>query len=72
MSDILKQIKRLVIETDETRFHIDGEPLEISGKVVVRIKKEVLKVLKTPGNKYYSPIVTFFFSSTIINLRKLN
>jgi len=43
--------KEIVIETDETRFHIDGEPLDISGKVVVKIKKEVLKVLKTKRNK---------------------
>jgi len=46
-----KTDKEIVIETDETRFHIDGEPLEISGKVVIRIKKEVLKVLKTTGYK---------------------
>jgi diacylglycerol kinase (ATP) len=44
--------KEIIIETKETRFHIDGEPLKISGKVVVRIKKEVLKVLKTPFNKF--------------------
>jgi diacylglycerol kinase (ATP) len=44
--------KEIVIETDETRFHIDGEPLEISGKVVIRIKREVLKVLRTSGYKY--------------------
>jgi diacylglycerol kinase (ATP) len=44
--------KEIVIETNETRFHIDGEPLKISGKVVVKIKKEVLKVLKTPYNKF--------------------
>jgi diacylglycerol kinase (ATP) len=43
--------KEIVIETDETRFHIDGEPLKISGEVVVRIKREVLKVLKTTRNK---------------------
>jgi diacylglycerol kinase (ATP) len=43
--------KEIVIETEETRFHIDGEPLKISGKVVVRIKREVLKVLKTARNK---------------------
>ncbi len=43
--------KEIVIETDETRFHIDGEPIKISGKVVVRIKREVLKVLKTRRNK---------------------
>ena len=47
-----KTDKEIVIETDETRFHIDGEPLEISGKVVIRIKKEVLKVLKTTGYKF--------------------
>jgi len=44
--------KEIVIETNETRFHIDGEPLTISGKVVVKIKKKVLKVLKTPYNKF--------------------
>ena len=44
--------KEIVIETDESRFHIDGEPFKISGKVVVKIKKEVLKVLKTPHNKF--------------------
>lgn len=46
--------KEIVIETAETRFHIDGEPLEISGKVVVRLKKEVLKVLKTAHSKVKS------------------
>jgi diacylglycerol kinase (ATP) len=44
--------KEIVIETDETRFHIDGEPLKITGKVFVKINKEVLKVLKTPHNKF--------------------
>jgi diacylglycerol kinase (ATP) len=48
----IKTDKELIIETTETRFHVDGEPLEISGKVVVRIKKNVLKVLKTSGNKF--------------------
>jgi diacylglycerol kinase (ATP) len=43
--------KEIVIETDETRFHIDGEPLKISGKVVVKIRREVLRVLKTSRNK---------------------
>lgn len=43
--------KEIIIQTDETRFHIDGEPLKISGEVVVRIKKEALKVLKTSRNK---------------------
>jgi len=47
----LQTDKEIVIETSETRFHIDGEPLDISGKVVIRIKREVLKVLKTAGHK---------------------
>jgi diacylglycerol kinase (ATP) len=44
--------KEIVIITDETRFHIDGEPLEISGEIVIRIKREALKVLKTCGNRF--------------------
>jgi YegS/Rv2252/BmrU family lipid kinase len=44
--------KEIVIETAETRFHIDGEPVDISGKVVIRIKKEVLKVLRTARSKF--------------------
>jgi YegS/Rv2252/BmrU family lipid kinase len=47
----IKTDKEIVIQTDETRFHIDGEPFRISGNVIVRIKKEVLKVLKTSRNK---------------------
>jgi diacylglycerol kinase (ATP) len=47
-----KTDKEIVIETNETRFHIDGEPLEICGKVVIRIKQEVLKVLRTTGYKF--------------------
>jgi diacylglycerol kinase family enzyme len=50
----IKTDKEIIIETDETRFHIDGEPVDISGKVVIRIKKEVLKVLKTTGYKFVS------------------
>jgi diacylglycerol kinase (ATP) len=50
----LKTDKEIVIQTDETRFHIDGEPLKISGKVIVKIKKKVLKVLRTPHNKFVS------------------
>jgi diacylglycerol kinase (ATP) len=49
---IIKTDKEIVIQTDETRFHIDGEPLEISGEIVVKIKREVLKVLKTTRNKF--------------------
>ena len=43
--------QEIIIETDETRFHIDGEPIDITGKVVIRVKKETLKVLKTCRNK---------------------
>lgn len=50
----IKTDKEIVIQTDETRFHIDGEPVKISGEVVVRINKEVLKVLKTARNKFIS------------------
>jgi YegS/Rv2252/BmrU family lipid kinase len=49
---LIKTDKEIVIQTDETRFHIDGEPLEISGKAVVKIKREVLKVLKTKGYRF--------------------
>lgn len=43
--------REVIIRTDETRFHIDGEPLKISGEVTVRIKTEPLKVLRTKRNK---------------------
>jgi len=45
--------KEVVIETEETRFHVDGEPLEIKGKVIVRIKRRALKVLKAARNKRF-------------------
>ncbi len=48
----IKTDKEIIIETNETRFHIDGEPVDISGKVVIRIKREVLKVLRTSGYKF--------------------
>jgi len=44
--------KEIIIETDETKFHIDGEPVDLYGKVVIKIKKEVLKVLKTSNCKF--------------------
>ncbi len=50
--------KEIIIETDESRFHIDGEPLKITGKVAVRIKREALKVLKTKHNKTYKVLVS--------------
>jgi diacylglycerol kinase (ATP) len=48
----IKTDKEITIETTETRFHIDGEPLKICGKVNVRIRKDALKVLKTCHNKF--------------------
>lgn len=48
----IKTDKVITVETTETRFHIDGEPFKICGKVNVRIRKESLKVLKTCHNKF--------------------
>ena len=44
--------KEIVIETYENRMHIDGEPICSDGKVYVRLKREALRVLKTPRNKF--------------------
>jgi diacylglycerol kinase (ATP) len=54
----IKTDKEIIIETAETRFHIDGEPVDICGKVVIRIKKEVLKVLKTSHSKFVPVLPT--------------
>lgn len=43
----IKTDKPFSIITSETRFHIDGEPVVISGEVRVSIKEKKLKVLKT-------------------------
>lgn len=43
----IKTDKPFTIKTDETRFHIDGEPIEVSGEISVRIKRNALNVLKT-------------------------
>jgi diacylglycerol kinase family enzyme len=48
----IKTDKEFSIETTETRYHIDGEPIKICGKVNIRIRKEALKVLKTCHNKF--------------------
>jgi diacylglycerol kinase (ATP) len=42
----------VIVETDENRFHIDGEPMAIRGQVLVRLKKDALRVLKTPWNRF--------------------
>ncbi|MCX6333596.1 MAG: diacylglycerol kinase family lipid kinase [Bacteroidia bacterium] len=47
----IKTDKPLTIESNETKYHIDGEPVEISGKVNVRIKRDVLTVLRTRHNR---------------------
>lgn len=46
--------KDIIVKTVEKRFHIDGEPLEISDTVIVRLRKKVLRVLKTPYNRFTS------------------
>ena len=48
----IKIDKEIAIETNETRMHIDGEPIKTGGKVVVKIKRETLNVLKTSRNKF--------------------
>lgn len=47
----IKTDKPFTIQTEETRFHIDGEPVEIKGDVTVRLIREALTVLKTRYNK---------------------
>ena len=47
----IKTDKPFVIRTDETRFHIDGEPVKISGDVNVHIRRNALSVLKTKHSK---------------------
>lgn len=48
----IKTDKPFTISTSETRFHIDGEPVNIQGEVIVKVKKDVLKVLKTKHLKH--------------------
>jgi len=43
----IKTDKSFTIHTTEIRFHIDGEPVELSGDITVSIKHNILKVLKT-------------------------
>jgi diacylglycerol kinase family enzyme len=43
----LKTDKPFRIKTDETRFHIDGEPVKLSGEISVTIHRKILSVLKT-------------------------
>ncbi len=46
----LKTDRTVTISSDETRYHVDGEPVKITGKAVIKIRKDALKVLKT---KYF-------------------
>jgi diacylglycerol kinase family enzyme len=39
------------IFTDETRFHIDGEPLHLTGEIKIEILKNSLRILKTANKK---------------------
>ena len=48
----IKTNKEIAIETCETRIHIDGEPIQTGGKIIVKIKREALNVLKTSRNKF--------------------
>jgi YegS/Rv2252/BmrU family lipid kinase len=43
----IKTNKPFTIHTEENRFHIDGEPVNIPGDISVCIKEKNLKVLKT-------------------------
>ena len=48
----IKTDKPFSIQTDETKFHIDGEPVVFFGEVKVRIIRDTLTVLKTKRNKF--------------------
>lgn len=48
----LKTEKEVTIRTDETRFHIDGEPVSLTGEVRIRIRRNALNVLKTKYNRF--------------------
>lgn len=45
---------KVIIKTDESRFHIDGEPFRIAGEACVSIRHQVLKVLKTARNRRFT------------------
>ena len=47
----IKTDKPFTIESNETRYHIDGEPIVFSGKVNIKIKTNSLSVLKTKRNR---------------------
>lgn len=47
----IKTDKPFTITASDTKFHIDGEPVELSGEIRVNIRRNVLSVLKTRRNK---------------------
>ncbi len=47
----IKTDKSFSVITDETKFHIDGEPVEFQGEVKVSIRRDALSVLRTRQNK---------------------
>jgi diacylglycerol kinase family enzyme len=47
----LSTCKNVTVRTDETRFHIDGEPVIFEEDVTARIRKDALKVLKAKHKK---------------------
>jgi diacylglycerol kinase family enzyme len=47
----IRTCKEINIKTKENRLHIDGEPVEISGELIIRIKTKALKVLETSKYK---------------------
>lgn len=44
--------REVTVSTPETRFHIDGEPVTITGDIKINVRKNALKVLKTRYNKF--------------------
>jgi len=46
-----KTDKEITVITEETRFHIDGEPVTLAGDIKIKIKKNALKVLRTRYNR---------------------
>jgi YegS/Rv2252/BmrU family lipid kinase len=47
----IKTDQPFTLRTEETRFHIDGEPFELKGEVTVQVRRNALTVLKTKHNK---------------------
>ena len=54
----IKTDKSFTINTKETKFHIDGEPVEISGEITITIRHKILKVLKTKHLNFHKTLVS--------------